>query len=193
MERRYVVKIPSRIKTKVLFTPRHGCALFVRSEGDERTWMESARLPKTSRNCLCQQVVGGGRDGTKASCEELLKISTPLIAVVDDDESIRESLANLLREFGFAAGAFASAEDFLGSDCLERTRCLILDVSMPGMKGQDLQRELTLLRREIPIVFITAQGDEMLRPRLLSQGAVGCLFKPFSATALLETLNAALK
>jgi FixJ family two-component response regulator len=116
-----------------------------------------------------------------------------LVAVVDDDESVRESLPDLLREFGFAAQAFSSAKEFLASDCIDHTRCLILDIAMPGMSGPDLQRELRRRRQEIPIVFITAHGDEMVRPRLLEQGAVECLFKPFSDTALLEALNAALR
>jgi FixJ family two-component response regulator len=116
-----------------------------------------------------------------------------LVSVVDDDESVRESLPDLLREFGFAVEAFASGEEFLASDCVCRTRCLILDVAMPGMSGPDLHRELTLRRKEIPIVFITAHRDETVRPRLLEQGAVECLFKPFSDTALREALNAAFR
>jgi FixJ family two-component response regulator len=117
----------------------------------------------------------------------------PLVSVVDDDESVRESLPDLLREFGFAALAFSSAEEFLGSGYVGQTKCLLLDIAMPGMSGPDLQRELTLRRQEIPIVFITAHGDETDRPRLLEQGAVECLFKPFSDTALLGALNAALR
>jgi FixJ family two-component response regulator len=116
-----------------------------------------------------------------------------LVSVVDDDESVRESLPDLLMEFGFAVQAFSSAEAFLASDCVCQTRCLILDIAMPGMSGPDLQRELTLRRKEIPIVFITAYGDETVRPRLLEQGAVECLFKPFSDTALREALNAAFR
>jgi FixJ family two-component response regulator len=116
-----------------------------------------------------------------------------LVAVVDDDESVRESLPDLLLEFGFAARAFASAEEFLASDCLGQTRCLILDVAMPGMSGPDLQRELARRRQEIPIVFITAHADESVRPRLLERGAVACLLKPFSGTALLDALRAALR
>ena len=116
-----------------------------------------------------------------------------LVSVVDDDESVRESLPDLLRELGFAAHAFSSAEEFLVSDCVGHTGCLLLDIAMPGMSGPDLQRELTLRRQEIPIVFITALGDETLRPRLLEQGAVECLFKPFSETALLQALNAAFR
>ena len=120
-------------------------------------------------------------------------LTRSLVSVVDDDESVRESLPDLLREFGFAVETFSSAEEFLASDCVCRTKCLILDVAMPGMTGPDLQRELTLRRQEIPIVFITAHGDESVRPRLLEQGAADCLFKPFSDTALREALNAALR
>ena len=116
-----------------------------------------------------------------------------LVSVVDDDESVRESLPDLLRECGFAVQAFSSAEAFLASDCVGQTRCLILDIAMPGMTGPDLQRELARRRQEIPIVFITAHRDEAVRPRVLEQGAVECLFKPFSETALLEALNAALR
>ncbi|HJU56378.1 MAG TPA: response regulator [Pyrinomonadaceae bacterium] len=98
----------------------------------------------------------------------------------------------LLRECGFAAEAFSSAEAFLASDCIGQTRCLVMDVSMPGMSGPELQQELTRRRQEIPIVFITAHRDEAVRPRLLARGAVECLFKPFSEAALLEALDAAL-
>ena len=117
----------------------------------------------------------------------------PLISVVDDDESVRESLPDLLRELGFAARAFSSAEEFLASELLGQTRCLVMDVSMPGMSGPDLQQELRRRRQEVPIVFITAHGDEAVRPRLLAGGAVECLFKPFSEAALLDALNAALR
>jgi FixJ family two-component response regulator len=120
-------------------------------------------------------------------------VKPPLVSVVDDDESVRESLPDLLREFGFAVRAFSSAEEFLASDCVAQTRCLILDVAMPGMSGPDLQRELTLRGQQIPIVFITASRDEGVRSRVLEQGAVECLFKPFSDTALLEALNAAFR
>jgi FixJ family two-component response regulator len=120
-------------------------------------------------------------------------VMRPLISVVDDDESVRESLPDLLREFGFSARAFSSAEEFLASDCLGQTRCIVLDVTMPGMSGPDLQQELTRRRQQIPIVFITAHRDEGVRPRLLERGAVECLFKPFSDTSLLEALKAALR
>jgi Response regulator len=116
-----------------------------------------------------------------------------LVSVVDDDESVRESLPDLLREFGFAARAFSSAEEFLASDFVEQTGCLLLDITMPGMSGPDLQQELKNRRQEIPIVFITAQRDETVRSRLIEHGAVECLFKPFSETALLEALNKALR
>jgi FixJ family two-component response regulator len=116
-----------------------------------------------------------------------------LVTIVDDDESVRESLPDLLREFGFAAEAFSSAKAFLASDVVSETSCLLLDVAMPGMSGPELQQELIRRRRDIPIVFITAGGDESVRPRLIAEGAVECLFKPFSETALLEALNAALR
>ena len=116
----------------------------------------------------------------------------PLVSVVDDDESVRESLPDLLRELGFAAGAFASAEEFLGSDHVGRTRCLVLDVAMPGMGGPELQAELARRGHAIPVVFITAQQDESIRPRVLAAGAVDCLLKPFSDIALESAVNAAL-
>jgi|SRR5205807_6783260 len=120
-------------------------------------------------------------------------VKRPLISVVDDDESIRESLPDLLKEFGFAARTFSSAEELLISESLNETKCLILDVAMPGLSGPDLQRELARRRQEIPIVFITAHRDETVRPRLIEQGAVDCLFKPFSDSDLLEALNSALR
>ena len=116
-----------------------------------------------------------------------------LVSVVDDDESVRESLPDLIRQLGFAARAFSSAEAFLGSDAVGETSCLLLDIAMPGMSGPDLQQELRRRRQEIPIVFITANGDKAVRPRLLEQGAVECLFKPFSEAALLDALEAALR
>jgi len=114
-----------------------------------------------------------------------------LVSVVDDDESVRESLPDLLSEFGFAARAFSSAEAFLSSDCVDRTKCLILDVMMPGMTGLDLQQELTRRGQEIPVIFITAWKDEAVRARAFKQGAVKFLNKPFSDTALLDALNMA--
>jgi FixJ family two-component response regulator len=116
----------------------------------------------------------------------------PLVSVVDDDESVRESLPDLLRLFGFAAETFPSAEAFLASDVVGTTSCLLLDIAMPGMSGPDLQEELIRRRQKIPIVFITATGDSSVRPRLLARGAVECLSKPFSEVALLDALSAAL-
>ena len=121
-----------------------------------------------------------------------MMIARSLVSVIDDDESVRESLPDLLGEFGFAARAFSSAEEFLASNRICETRCLILDVAMRGMSGTDLQRELKLRCQEIPIIFITAHRDERVRLRVLELGAVECLFKPFSDTALLNALNAAL-
>jgi FixJ family two-component response regulator len=116
-----------------------------------------------------------------------------LVTVVDDDESVRESLPDLLRLCGFAVEAFSSGEAFLASDVVSRTSCLLLDVAMPEMSGPELQQELTRRREAIPIVFITANGDRAVRPRLLARGAVECLFKPFSEAALLDAVGAALR
>jgi len=125
--------------------------------------------------------------------EESMMEKRSLVSVVDDDKSMRESLPDLLREFGFSVAVFSSAEQFLASDCIDQTRCLILDIAMPGMTGPDIQQELMLRRQEIPIVFITAHKDETVRPRLLQKGAVECLFIPFSETALLDAINVALR
>ena len=116
-----------------------------------------------------------------------------LVSIVDDDESVRESLPDLLKEFGFASQTFSSAEEFLASDGISRTQCLILDVAMPGMCGPELQEELNRRKIKIPIIFITGQRDEAVRSRLIEQGAIACLIKPFSDAALLEALNSALQ
>ena len=130
--------------------------------------------------------------GAKHLTKSFVMVKHPLVCVVDDDESVRESLPDLLRELGFAVAVFSSAEDFLASDSIGQTRCLILDIAMPGMSGPDLRRELTRRRQEIPIVFITALKDQTVPPSVLKQGAVACLSKPFSEAALLEAINAAL-
>ena len=117
----------------------------------------------------------------------------PLVSVVDDSDSVRESLPDLLKHVGFAVLAFASAEAFLSSEAADDTNCLILDVGLPGMSGPDLHRELVRRGRTIPVVFITARADQSLRPQLLALGAVACLFKPFSDDALLEAVDAALR
>jgi FixJ family two-component response regulator len=116
-----------------------------------------------------------------------------LVSVVDDDESVRESLPDLLREFGFAVQAFSSGEEFLASQYLCETECLILDIAMPGMSGPAVQQELMRRRKKIPIVFITAQEGEAIRSQLLQRGAVECLSKPFSDTALRDAINVALR
>jgi FixJ family two-component response regulator len=115
-----------------------------------------------------------------------------LLCVVDDDEMLRESLPDLLRECGFAARAFSSGPEFLSSDYVDETKCLILDVAMPGMTGLDLQKELKQRGQAIPIIFITAQKDEEARKQALRQGAVKFLYKPFSDSDLLDAVNAAL-
>jgi FixJ family two-component response regulator len=115
-----------------------------------------------------------------------------LVSVVDDDESVRESLPDLLREFGYAVETFSSAEEFLESGYVEKTKCLIADIAMPGMSGRDLQSELKRRRHRIPTIFITAHEVQALRGRLVDEGAVACLSKPFSDKALLTALNAAL-
>ena len=119
--------------------------------------------------------------------------NSPLISVVDDDDSVRESLGGLIRSVGFAVKVFASAEEFLNSDHLRNTDCLILDVRMPGMNGLELQRQLAATDRKIPVIFITAHGDEEVRSRALNGGAVDYLLKPFSEEALLNAIDAALK
>ena len=120
-------------------------------------------------------------------------MANPLVSVVDDDESVRESLPRLVKAFGFMADAFSSAEEFLASGRVSQTGCLILDITMSGMSGPELQSELKRRQFEIPIIFITAQRDEAVRTFMLERGAVECLFKPFSATALREALKAALR
>ncbi|MEX3786464.1 response regulator [Paraburkholderia sp. BR14374] len=116
----------------------------------------------------------------------------PLIAAVDDDESVRESLHELLREFDFSVRAFVSAEAFLASGCIDDAQCLVLDIDMPGMSGFDLQQELRRRGKNVPIVFISAHADDILRSQVLEQGAVACLCKPFSDIELLEAIRAGL-
>jgi FixJ family two-component response regulator len=117
----------------------------------------------------------------------------PLLSVVDDDESIRESLPGLIKEFGFAARAFSSAEELLSSGSVDETSCLILDIAMPGMSGPELHQELKRRGEEIPVIFITGQKDERIRARVFEQGAAGFLLKPFSDVALLAAIKTALQ
>ena len=119
--------------------------------------------------------------------------ATALVSIVDDDESVRESLPDLLKEFGFAVQSFASAEEFLASGRVDETRCLVLDIAMPGMSGPELQRELTRRNQPIPIVFITANEDSSECARILDAGAASCLIKPFSETALLRAVTKAIQ
>jgi FixJ family two-component response regulator len=116
-----------------------------------------------------------------------------LVSIVDDDESVRESLPDLLKELGLASQTFCSAEEFLASDAISRTQCLILDIAMSGMGGPGLQQELNRRKIQIPIVFITGNRDELLLSRLIERGATACLIKPFSDAAMLDALNSALK
>ena len=116
-----------------------------------------------------------------------------LVSIVDDDESMRESLPDLIRQFGFAVRAFSSAKEFLSSACINETSCLILDISMPGMSGPELQEELTRRAQAMPIIFITGQQNEIVRARVLKQGAAGFLLKPFSDSDLLGAIKTALQ
>ncbi len=117
----------------------------------------------------------------------------PIVCVVDDDESVRESLPDLIKEFGFPARAFSSAEEFLSSGSVDKTNCLILDIAMPGMSGLELREELKRRGREIPIIFITGQRDETVRARVLKQRVAGFLLKPFNDTDLLAAIKTALQ
>ena len=116
-----------------------------------------------------------------------------LVSIVDDDESVRESLPDLLKELGYGCRTFSSAEEFLASDAISGTQCLILDIAMPGMGGPELQQELNRRKMKIPIIFITGNRDEKLLSRLIEQGAIACLIKPFSDAAILDALNSALQ
>ena len=115
-----------------------------------------------------------------------------LISIVDDDESVRESLRGLLRSIGFEVEAFATGEEFLASNKLGDTDCLILDMRMPGLSGLDVQRRLVDRRSRVPVIFITAHGEEESRLQALESGAVDYLFKPFSEKTLLNALDVAL-
>jgi len=117
----------------------------------------------------------------------------PLVSVIDDDESVRESLPSLLAGFGLAVRSFSSGEEFLHSDQALQSNCLVLDITMPGMSGIEVFDRLKSLRRDIPVIFITAHRDERVRSRVLEQGATACLFKPFSGKALRAAIEEALK
>jgi FixJ family two-component response regulator len=121
-------------------------------------------------------------------------MTTPdiLIAVVDDDESVREALPDLLHELGFAAVAFSGAETFLANDAVQDARCLILDIAMPGMSGPELHQELARRGSRTPVIFITAHADTAVRDQLIRSGAVDCLFKPFIDEDLRDAIERAL-
>jgi FixJ family two-component response regulator len=116
-----------------------------------------------------------------------------LVAIVDDDDSVRGALQGLMKEVGFSARAFASAEEFLESGQQQQTACLIADIRMPGMSGLELQAKLNAEHCRIPTIFITAHGDEKMRLQALRAGAVEFLAKPFDDEALLESVRAALE
>jgi FixJ family two-component response regulator len=122
-------------------------------------------------------------------------VPTPrkLVAIVDDDESIRAALQGFMKEAGLPAQSFASAEEFLESGNLNQTACLVTDIRMPGMSGLELQSRLNAERRRIPIVFITAHGDESMRMQALRAGAVEFLAKPFDEEVLLDCVRAAME
>jgi FixJ family two-component response regulator len=124
--------------------------------------------------------------------KQLEMATAPMISIVDDDDSVRESVKSLLRSVGYRAEVFASAEEFLDSNHIATADCLILDVRMPGISGLDLQRRLVSCHWRVPIVFITAHDDDEARVRALQDGAVQFLFKPFSEEALLTAVQSAL-
>lgn len=119
--------------------------------------------------------------------------NSPLVVVVDDDASVRESLPDLLAELGFAVRTFSSAEAFLASDGIADTRCLVVDIEMPGMNGFELLRVLRKRGHDLPTIFMTAHTDDAYRRRLMEARPVACLFKPFGERALLEAIEAALQ
>lgn len=118
---------------------------------------------------------------------------TGIIAIVDDDEALREALGSLMKAAGFVAKTFASAEEFLACDDCDDTACLILDVRLPGMSGIDLQRRLAESNRRLPIIFVTAHGDASLRDSLMRAGAAAFLYKPVRSDALLKEIQTALE
>jgi len=120
-------------------------------------------------------------------------VERKVVCVVDDDESVRESLPDLLRSAGHDARPFSSAEAFLGSDSVHESDCVVLDVAMPGMTGPELQLELARRRSDLPIVFVTAHAVERVRPLVLGRGAIACLVKPFTEVMILDAIDVALR
>lgn len=156
--------------------------MFCRSPSVEKQYQSTMDAPRGMPHCFVMALA-------KHRSEDKPQ---PLSVVVDDDESVRESLPDLLRELGFATRAFSSAREFLISGCVDETSCLILDIAMPGMSGPELQQELKRRGQEIPIIFITGQSDEAIRDRVLKEGAAGFLLKPFSDADLLAAIKGAL-
>ena len=154
-----------------------------RSQLAEKQYQGTMDVPNGLAHCL---VMDSSKDRS-AGKPQILSV------VVDDDESVRESLPDLLREFGFAARAFSSAKEFLSSGCVDETSCLILDIAMPGLSGPELYQELKRRGLNIPVIFITGQRDETIRARVLKQGAAGFLLKPFSDADLLAVIKTALQ
>jgi len=168
-----------------------GCRMFASSEAQD---LVTARFMLSSRLEAAPAAAQrpGSRKGGPKSSEEKVMPRRALVSVVDDDESVRESLPDFLRSFGYNVEPFASAEEFLASDSLERTGCLVLDVAMPGMSGPELQLEMARRRIAIPIVFITAHSAPRVASQVLSRGAVACLLKPFTDAAILDAVNSAM-
>ena len=125
--------------------------------------------------------------------QALLMHSGALVVIVDDDESVRESLPDLLRQLGYGTQAFASAEELLASDAVLKAKCLILDIGLPGMSGPDLHRELLRRGYATPAIFITGRSNRSIPPDLLEKAGIACLFKPFSEQDLQAALDVALQ
>jgi FixJ family two-component response regulator len=160
--------------------------------------MRSGACSMRGSSQLRKEISGVAAVAMIDKCLNCLSLEKPvmpqrlLVALIDDDESIRESLPGLLKVLGFAARVFASAEEFLASDCIVDARCLILDINMPGTSGPELQRELIRRGYMIPTIFITALSPQNIPEDLLEHGAVECLLKPFSREHLRAALDAAL-
>jgi FixJ family two-component response regulator len=133
-----------------------------------------------------------GHAGTAANVTGTVSSGEPVISIIDDDESVRESLPDLLREMGYAAQVFASADAFLAAGTGPGRRILLLDVAMPGMSGFELQEALSARGDGVRIIFMTGRVDERIRQRVLAAGAVACLFKPFTESDLASALGRAL-
>jgi FixJ family two-component response regulator len=150
---------------------------------------QSEAIPKyngrPSLDAACCVVMESFKDGSGRR--------PPLLSLVDDDESMRDSLPGLIRELGFAVRTFSSAGEFLSSGSADETSCLILDIAMPGMSGPELYQQLKQQGKDIPVIFISGQNDETIRARVLEQGATAFLIKPFSDAALLAAVRATLK